>query len=335
MTIKKKNGKYYCRFQLNGERHHYLCSGATSIKEAEKIENAFKYKLQQQQNGVIPKEEKKFSFNRLCDVFLDYSKINKKSYNQDKSRVALIRDFFKNRRYIQDIKADDIEKFKAYLLTKNLSKTTVNRYLEVLSKMFNIAVNNEWILINPIKRDMKFPLKNYKVRYVTVNEDNAIFNACSEDFKPLYITALNTGLRKANIRLLKWENINLKYRIIELTENKGNKHIKIYINDILYDLFKRLPKTSEYIFINSRTGKPFSDEGMRDEWNRTKQKAKVHDLRFHDLRHTVGTRLAEQGVPVPVIKEILAHSDIRTTMRYVHSSSSQMVNAMNVLSSYN
>ena len=52
MTISKRNGKYYCRFQINGERHHYLCSGASSVKEAEKMENAFKYKLMQQQNGA-------------------------------------------------------------------------------------------------------------------------------------------------------------------------------------------------------------------------------------------------------------------------------------------
>ena len=79
MTITKRNGKYYCRFQINGERHHYLCSGASSVKEAEKIENAFKYKLQQQQNGVIPKEDKKrYKLKALKENFLEYSKISKR-----------------------------------------------------------------------------------------------------------------------------------------------------------------------------------------------------------------------------------------------------------------
>ena len=53
MTISKRNGKFYCRFQINGERHHKLCVGATSLKEAEKMENAFKYKLQQIQNQMM------------------------------------------------------------------------------------------------------------------------------------------------------------------------------------------------------------------------------------------------------------------------------------------
>ena len=40
---------------------------------------------------------------------------------------------------------------------------------------------------------------------------------------------------------------------------------------------------------------------MEKEWNKIKEKAGVNDFRFHDLRHTVGTRLAQKGVPVPVI----------------------------------
>lgn len=46
------------------------------------------------------------------------------------------------------------------------------------------------------------------------------------------------------------------------------------------------------------------------------------------------TRLAQKGVPVPVIKDIMAHSDIKTTMRYVHTVEEQMQKAMAVLNSY-
>ena len=64
---------------------------------------------------------------------------------------------------------------------------------------------------------------------------------------------------------------------------------------------------------------------MEKEWNKIKEKAGVNDFRFHDLRHTVGTRLAQKGVPVPVIKDIMAHSDIKTTMRYAHKAEEQML----------
>ncbi len=60
MTVKQhNNGDLYCRFQINGERKHLKCTGATSKREAEQMEASFMHKLQQQQNGVIPREEKK------------------------------------------------------------------------------------------------------------------------------------------------------------------------------------------------------------------------------------------------------------------------------------
>ena len=47
--------------------------------------------------------------------------------------------------------------------------------------------------------------------------------------------------------------------------------------------------------------------------------ANISNFRFHDLRHTVATRLVEKGVPIPVVQEILGHSKIETTMRYAHT----------------
>ena len=47
--------------------------------------------------------------------------------------------------------------------------------------------------------------------------------------------------------------------------------------------------------------------------------AKILDCRFHDLRHTAATRLADAGVNVIVMAEILGHGDIMTTKRYSHA----------------
>lgn len=333
MTITKKNGKYYCRFQINGERHHYLCNGATSVKEAKLIEDGFRYKLQQQQNGVIAKEDKKTT-QSVIDYYLMYAE-NKKSYETDKSRIKLIKEYFRNIKFIKEIKSEHIEGFKKFLLKREITKTTVNRYLEVLSKMFNMAIDNEWLIKNPIKKGMKFPIKNYQLRFLTEDEEVRIFNVCPAHFKPLIICALNTGLRKSNIQHLRWNNVFLEDRLIEITENKGNKHIKIYINDILYDTLSSINKNSEFVFINPRTKRVYSDECFRDYWNGVKTAAGIDNLRFHDLRHTVGTRLAKANVPVPVIKEVLAHSDVRTTMRYIHSAQKEVQEAMSVLNSYN
>lgn len=336
MTVyKKKNGKYYCRFQLNGERHHYLCAGATTFKEAEKMENAFKYKLMQQQNGVIPRELKPITINKLFKIYLEYSEVNKKSYKSDISRTKLIKQFFGENTLIKDIQPEKIEKFKDFLLEQNRSKMTVNRYLEQLKTALRMAIDNDYLLKNPCQNIKKFPVKNYSVRYLKEDEEHRLFKVLPDYLKGIVIVALNTGLRKSNILELKWEQINFDFKFIEILENKGNKHIILPLNDTLYNFFIKTPEAERlgYVFINPETGLPYKD--IKKGWRTALKQAKIENFRFHDLRHTVGTRLAKENVPVNVIKEILAHSDVKTTMRYVHSTQGAKLDALSKLNSYN
>jgi len=48
------------------------------------------------------------------------------------------------------------------------------------------------------------------------------------------------------------------------------------------------------------------------------KKAEITDFRFHDLRHTFATRLAQAGVDLYKISKLLGHKNIRTTQRYAH-----------------
>jgi integrase len=54
-------------------------------------------------------------------------------------------------------------------------------------------------------------------------------------------------------------------------------------------------------------------------WHSALKDAKITKLRFHDIRHTFGTRAIDGGAPLSAVKEIMGHADIRTTMRYVHA----------------
>ena len=90
------------------------------------------------------------------------------------------------------------------------------------------------------------------------------------------------------------------------------------------------------MFINPDTNKPYRQTVFTRLWNDIRTKAGLgEDFRFHDLRHTVASRLADRGVPVPIIQELLAHTDIKTTMRYVHNKKDHLAKAMAQLNSYN
>lgn len=89
------------------------------------------------------------------------------------------------------------------------------------------------------------------------------------------------------------------------------------INKAVREMLERQPRKSGYVFPSPRTGERLVD--IKHKFDEVRTAAKISDFRFHDLRHTAATRLADAGVNVVVIAEILGHSDIRTTKRYSHA----------------
>lgn len=57
---------------------------------------------------------------------------------------------------------------------------------------------------------------------------------------------------------------------------------------------------------------PYQD--IKKAFNSAKERAGIENFRFHDLRHTVATRLVEKGIDLAVVQDLLAHSNIQTTM---------------------
>lgn len=117
MSVYKKGNKWYCRFQIKGERHHFLCSGATSAKEAAMLEHQFIYKVQQQINGVLSKEKQTIRFKTLYELYANYSKLNKKSYTKDISFIRILKSYFDDNSIASDKTPKDFEKFKSFMRT--------------------------------------------------------------------------------------------------------------------------------------------------------------------------------------------------------------------------
>lgn len=337
MTITKRNNKYYCRFQINGERHHYLCEGATTKQQAEQIENGFKYKLQQQQNGIIPKEEDKdrVKLKKLRKNFLEYSKIHRAVYKQDKGRLKIAFQFFDENRYADTVTLTDINKFKAWLLSLNLSKKTINLYLGIFRVMYNLAIEDNLLVKNPFRKKYEFKLDPVKRKYLADNSQPILENATPDYFKPIVTTALNTGLRRGNIIDLKWSDLDFNFKTIEITKNKGKKHIKLPMNATMFELFSTMERKSEYIFLNPNTGEKWRSTAFNKHWRNIRELAGLSNFKFHGLRHTVCTRLVKQKVPLPIVKEVMTHSNIATTMEYTHVDSLDVINAVSLLNSYN
>jgi integrase len=155
--------------------------------------------------------------------------------------------------------------------------------------------------------------------------------------KDIVSVAFRTGFRKTNIRLLKWSSLNFHFKFIEIPANsfKGGKKHTIPMTKELEEIFRRNWNETEYVFINPERQKPYTDENISDAFKDGCEKAGIDTgKRFHDIRHTVATRLLENGEDIITVKELLGNSTVAVTEKYTHTNINKKRDALTKLYSY-
>lgn len=143
---------------------------------------------------------------------------------------------------------------------------------------------------------------------------------------PLFWFAFYTGMRGEEIARLRWEHTDFDKGLIYIRKQKNRKEQTIPLNgmarEVLEDLGEGNP--NDYVFrspsfeTQERDPKWFR-ENVSAAFREAREEAELRDeLSFHSLRHGFCTALAEAGKSAVVIKEAARHSDISTSMRYVH-----------------
>jgi len=280
----------------------------------------------------IAKKEK-IRFPKFVEMYLEnYAKVNKRSWKDDFYRLRKFIELFGNVQ-LHEISPFEIEKFKLTKLSDDLSKSTVNRYLTILKRMFNVAIDWGYAKENPVKRVKFYTEKdNLKERILTEKEEDRLLEASSEHLRPILIVALNTGMRRGEILNLKWENIDFQAKEILVENTKSGRPRTIDINSHLLNELVKLKneaQDSQNVFLNPKTGEPYKK--LQTSFNGTRRRAGIKNLRFHDLRHTFASRLVERGVDLIRVKELLGHSSVKITERYTHSNQEGRKKAVELL----
>ena len=138
-----------------------------------------------------------------------------------------------------------------------------------------------------------------------------------QDIYDLVVILLDTGARYSEIANIQWESIDLTERTIRLWRPKVQNESVLYMTDRVHRILQRRyqDKETEYVF-TSKSGGPrgYATTAIRRAFRR----AGLEDCTIHTLRHTHASRLVQNGMNIYEVKEILGHTDIKTTMRYAH-----------------
>ena len=215
-----------------------------------------------------------------------------------------------------------ISRYKVLRKDESAAPSSVNRELSMLSKAFSLAVREwEWLRDNPVSRVPREKEDNEIDRWLTKDEESRLLGNSPEWLHDIISFALNTGLRQDELLSLEWNRVNLFRKTILIQRTKNGKPKTLPLNKVALDVLNRRLKVksikNDLVFFN-RNGKKINDDNLRMSFYSVMKKALIKDFRWHDLRHTFATRLAQAGVDLYKISKLLGHKDIKMTQRYAH-----------------
>lgn len=202
-------------------------------------------------------------------------------------------------------------------------KATANRILTMLKAALNrafhadrVSTDTAWRKVKPFKR-----VDEAVVRYLSAAEARRLVNACAEDFRKLVQAALLTGCRYAELARLKCGDFNADSGTVAVRLSKG-KVRHVVLTDEARSAFEGWTKkraSTDLVFLRED----------KEAWGTSHQKRPLEEasaragitpaVNFHILRHTHGSHLAMNGVPMGVIAAQLGHADTRMTEKhYAH-----------------
>ena len=196
----------------------------------------------------------------------------------------------------------------------------VKRVLETAKRRWGVGIP-----YNPIL-EIEFPSGSKpRNRRLYDGELERLLTAASSQ-RNIYITpiiefAIETGMRRSEILNLRWVDVDLDIGFASLFDTKNGDDRRVPLTKTARDVLASLPAQDERVF-------PISANCVRLAWERTRKKAGITDLRFHDLRHEAVSRFFEMGMSVPEVALISGHKDVRQLFRYTH------LNPTNVFKKY-
>lgn len=282
-------------------------------------------------DGRDPLEERQapdqdYTLERFADVFMErHSKARKKSWREDERRLRSYLLPALGRRALDTIGRSDLAALHSEIGRDR--PVEANRVLALASTIFSKA--EEWGFLpggspNPAKGVSRYTERS-RDRWLRADELQRLIEALhGEDvfIRGAVLLYLLTGLRKTELLSARWDRVDFDGGRLFLADTKSGRPHSVPLSSAARMVLERLPREA---------GSPWVFPGIdgahrkdwRGPWSRVRKRAGLDGVRLHDLRRTVGSLMAQAGVPLQVIGEILNHTHPAVTKVYARLGESQ------------
>ena len=333
---------YYIRYKNPKKVNCQRKIGNAEILSLSQARALARRKLAEVAMGEDPFKDAPLNLSPTLEAFAEndyipYVKTYKKSWEMDISRIRnhLLP-------YFGTMRMKDIEKRDVVQLINDqlpdYKPGSINRVIILLRYMFNLAIKweVEGVFRNPTAGIPLLKENNQVERFLSVEEAKALLIAIKASKNPMlqHIVSMLilTGARKREVLDAKWEDFDMERTSWRIPNTKAGKARIVPLSDTATALLTKLrkKKRSPYAFANPITLKPY--KSIYYSWHTARKEAGLDDVRIHDLRHSFASFLVNAGRSLYEVQTLLGHTQIKTTQRYAHLSTTSLRAASNEVS---
>ena len=247
------------------------------------------------------------AFNAWLDAV---AKKSKKTWQEDKRKFDRDLKPLHDRR-LRDLTTEELRKFHS-----EIGKThpvQANRLLALIKTVITFAVNDDdfpYQGLNPASKVKKFPEQS-RERFLSTEEMKRFFAAMSELdelYSDFFTVLLYTGVRRGNLAEMNWRHVDLDHAVWSIPRTKNGDGLTVPLAAPVVDILKRRKTTARNEWVFPSRHKPWTNmSDPRKAWDKLVAAAELHDVHMHDLRRTLGSWQAMNGVSELVVGRTLGH----------------------------
>lgn len=261
---------------------------------------------------VKKREAQTFTVRQALDKYMKEITPTKKGADVEEDRINKTKRTKLANKSLYMVKPSDVLDFLDEIGGSDNNK---RKYASLISHMYRTAAKRWSMSVeNPVAGKIEMPSNGKpRDRRLEGNESTIILKHLTEPARSVVVFAIETAARQGEILEIRWKNVDLKSRVIFLTDTKNGESRAVPLSTVAIETIKSQPRG-----IGDSTVFRITKSQLRKAWEKARHESGCPDLRFHDLRHEAASRLFEKGLNVMEAASVTGHKTLGMLKRYTH-----------------